>query len=124
MRALYAGIFCASLGLVSLLGGCGGGSKVDPIKVGKQINHRLDSEARQMLDNIMYFRDQHGYTQCRNQELIAILNAASAKDGDPTNVIKKEDLMEFYKQALQQNEAIYGGKLPGVKGSADKITVP
>lgn len=121
MRNLYTGILCASLGLASLLGGCGGGRNVDPVKVGKRMSHKLDSEARQMLDNIIYFRDQHGYTQCRSQELSAILNAASAKDGDPNNTITKEDLMEFYKQAVQQGEALYSGKLPGVKGSAGSL---
>lgn len=121
MRALYAGIFCASLGLASLLGGCGRGTVT--VKIGNS-EHRLYTDANKEFNRIIEFRDQHGYTQCRDQERLAILMAASAKDGDITNPICMEDLAAFSKQALQQNEAIYGGKLPGVKGSADKITVP
>jgi hypothetical protein len=61
---------------------------------------------------------------CRDQERLAMLMAASVSDGGITDKIDVEDLLPFSKQALQQSEAIYNGKLPGVKGAADKIAVP
>lgn len=103
-------IICAAVVCLASIIGCGGGGRVNLDKVGEEMRlPRVEYSARLMLNDIMAYRKMNGLVKpgCEKKEALAILLAASAKDGNPINTVKASEMLDFYRPVLKYNRETF-----------------